>query len=157
MRFSRILVTGVVSAALATTMVFADSHNTPEAMAVKARQAHMSLYAFNLGQLGGMAKGAIEFDAGMAQAAADNLAALATMNQMSYWLPGTSTDDREGTDALPAIWQPGSDVGAKGKALAEAALAMQAAAGSLDGIRASIGAVGGACGACHKAYRKPKS
>jgi cytochrome c556 len=156
MRFSRILATGVVSAVLAGTMVFA-ANDTPQGAAAVARQSQMRLYAFNLGQLGAMAKGAVEYNAGAAQAAADNLVALATSNQMSYWIPGSSTADMEGTAALPAIWQPGSEVGAKGKALAEAALAMQAAAGSLDGIRASIGTVGGACGSCHKAYRKPKN
>jgi cytochrome c556 len=35
-------------------------------------------------------------------------------------------------------------------------MALQGAAGTLDGLRASIGPVGGACGACHKAYREPQ-
>jgi cytochrome c556 len=42
-------------------------------------------------------------------------------------------------------------------ALTEAANAMVEAAGTLDGVRSSLGAVGGACGACHKAYRAPSS
>ena len=125
--------------------------------AVKARKAHMDLYAFNLGTLGAMAKGSVDFDAAAAQAAADNLVALTSVNQMAYWLPGTSNADMEGTRALPAIWAEGSDVGDKAKALVDAAMAMQAGAGSLDGVRGAMGAVGGACGGCHKAYRAPDS
>ena len=156
MRFSRILATGAL-AALAGTMVFAEAHNTPEAMAIKARQSHMQLYAYNLGTLGNMAKGTVEFNADAAQGAANNLAALATLNQMSYWRPGTSNADSDKTKALPAIWAEGSDVGTKAKGLVEATMAMQGAAGTLEGVQASIGAVGGACGACHKAFRQPDS
>ena len=79
---------------------------------------------------------------------------------MSYWPPGTSTAELgDETKALPAGWESASmdDVMAKGGALAEAAMAMQAAAGSLEGVQASIGAVGGACGGCHKVYRQSDS
>ncbi|MCV6592722.1 MAG: cytochrome c [Silicimonas sp.] len=127
--------------------------------AVKARKAHMQLYAFSLGTLGGMAKGAVEYDAAAAKAAADNLASLAALNQMAYWAPGTSMDDLgDQTEALPAIWQEGSKAAAIGGQLAEAAAALAAVAG--DGQSAlgpALGPVGQACGACHKAYRKPKS
>jgi len=157
MALNRHVILGLTAAALTATGVFAASHTTPEGAAIKARQAQMQLYAYNIGTLGAMAKGAVAFDAGAAQAAADNLAALATLNQMSYWLPGTSTADMEGTKALPAIWQNGADVGNKAKGLVEATMAMQAAAGSLEGVQGAIGALGGACGACHKAYRQSDS
>lgn len=157
MALNRRVILGLSTVALTATAVFAGSHITPGAAAAKARQAQMQLQAFNLGILGAMAKGATPFDAGAAQAAADNLVALSSMNQMSYWLRGSSNADMEGTKALPAIWAEGSDVGAKAKGLADAALAMQAAAGSLEGIQGAIGAVGGACGACHKAYRQSDS
>ena len=75
----------------------------------------------------------------MATGAASNLAALAVLDQSSYWPTGTSTADMEGTRALPAIWESGADVGAKAKALVEATMAMEAAAGSLDGIQANMG------------------
>jgi len=156
MRFTRILATGLTAAALAGTVVFAEAHNTPEAQAIAARQAHMTLYSFNLGALGNMAKGAVEFNADAAQAAADNLAAFSGANQMAYWLPGTSNADTDKSRALPAIWAEGSDAAAKGMALHEAALVMAANAGTLDGVRANMKAVGGACGACHKPYRAPE-
>ena len=126
--------------------------------AVKARKAHMQLYSFNLGTLGGMAKGEIEYNADAAKAAAGNLAALASLSQGAYWTPGTSTDEL-GTDtrALPAIWQEGSKAGQIGGEFAEAAAALAAVAG--DGqaaLQGAIGPVGGACGTCHKAYRQPE-
>lgn len=122
--------------------------------AVKARQAHMQLYAFNLATLGGMARGNIDYDAEAASAAASNLAALTTMQTGNYWLPGTAMGELEGSNALPAIWEAGSDVGAKAAALAEASAAMNAAAGEgLDELKAAMGALGGACGGCHKSYR----
>ena len=61
--------------------------------AVTARKAHMQLYSFNLGTLGAMAKGEVEYDADAASAAAGNLAALAALSQRAYWVPGTSSDD----------------------------------------------------------------
>ena len=126
--------------------------------AVKARKAHMQLYAFNLGTLGGMAKGEIEYNAEAAQAAANNMAALSTLAQGPYWIPGTSTDELgEETRALPKIWQSGSTAGAIGGELAKASAALAEVAG--DGQAAlggAIGAVGKTCGDCHKAYRQPK-
>ncbi len=150
------VILGVAGAVVAGTIAIAGGHGGNPA--VKARKAHMQLYAHNLGILGGMAKGEADYDAGQAQAAADNLAMLATMKQMSYWPSGTSTDELgDETRALPAAWDPSNwdDLMAKSAAMTDAAAAMQAAAGSLEGVQASIGAVGGACGACHKVYRQP--
>lgn len=157
MHATRNLLFGVASASIVATAVFAGGHSTPETQAMNARQAHMQLYSFNLGTLGAMAKGDVEFDADVAQGAADNLAALASFSQGGYWLPGTSSDDIEGSRALPAIWEMGDDAMQKGLAMVEAANAMAAAAGTLEGVQGAIGAVGGACGACHKAYRAPNS
>ena len=124
--------------------------------AVKARKAHMQLYAHNLGILGGMAKGEVEYDAGAATAAANNLAALAAFDQRSYWAPGTSTAELgEETRALPAIWEEGSKAAEIGGQLAEAAAALAAVAG--DGqaaIGPALGGVGQSCGGCHKAYQQ---
>jgi len=124
--------------------------------AVKARKSHMQLYAFNLGTLGGMAKGEIEYDADAAKAAATNLATLATLSQRAYWAPGTSTAELgEETRALPAIWEAGSTAGQIGGQLAEAAQALAAVAGDgQEALGPALGPVGGACGACHKAYRQ---
>lgn len=143
---------------LAATAVFAASHaGGPFDAAIGARQSHMKLYAHNLGILGGMAKGAMEYDAAAASAAAGNLAALAAMNQMTYWPPGSDSFDNENTDALPAIWDNFADVAEKGAALAAATQAMAGVAGNgLEAVQGAIGNIGQACGGCHKKYRKPK-
>ncbi|NNE87351.1 MAG: cytochrome c [Silicimonas sp.] len=124
--------------------------------AVKARKAHMQLYSHNLGILGGMAKGEIEYDADAASAAANNLASLSTLSQRSYWAPGTSNAELgEETRALPAIWEAGSKAGEIGGQLAEAAEALAAVAGDgQESLGPALGGVGQACGACHKAYRQ---
>lgn len=155
MAFKRIAILGLGAGAFVATMAFAGGHGTPAELAVKARQAYMQLNAFNLGALGGMAKGTVPFDPVAAQAAADNLVALASMNQSAFWLPDTSSLDMDSTKALPDIWDSGSDVGAKAQDLLNAALVMQSAAGTVEGIQGAIGGVGGACAACHKAFRQP--
>jgi len=127
------------------------------AAAIKARQSHMQLYAFNLGVLGAMAKQEAPYDAAAAGAAADNLAALASLSQAGYWLPGSDSDSVEGTRALPAIWAPDSKVGEKGKDFMDAVMAMQSAAGTdLGALQAAMGPVGKSCGGCHESYRKPQ-
>lgn len=153
MALKRILLTSAVIAATAG-LAHAGSHGGNPA--VKARKAHMQLYAHNLGILGAMAKGEAEYNADAATAAANNLAALSTLNQMSYWTPGTSTAELgEETKALPAIWESGSEAAAIGGQLAEAAAALAAVAGDgQEALGPALGPVGAACGACHKGYRQ---
>lgn len=135
----------------------ADGHISEKQLeaAAKARQSHMQLYSFHLATLGGMAKDEIAYDVAVAQSAADSLAALANLSQAGYWLPGSDNENIEKTRALPAIWVEGSDIGAKGQAFVDAVLLMQAAAGTdVDALKAAMGSLGGACGACHKSYRQ---
>lgn len=121
---------------------------------VGARQALMQSYAFQIGTLGAMAKGQVPYDSAAAQTAADNLVLLSRVNSAAMWPAGSDSDSHAGTRALPALWQNFPDVAAKGMALAKAAEGMAAVAGSdLDALRGAIGPLGGACGACHKAYR----
>ncbi|HCQ66541.1 MAG TPA: cytochrome C554 [Rhodobacteraceae bacterium] len=125
--------------------------------AVKARQSQMQLYAFNLGTLGAMAKGEAEYDAEAAQGAADNLVALTSLAAGPMWAPGTDDMSIDGTRTLATMWDNFPDVMAKGTALAEAAGGMAAAAGTdLASLQAAMGPLGGACSACHKAYRAPE-
>ena len=148
---------GVVIAAVMATSAIGDGHaDKAIAAAVKARQSQMTLYAFNLGLLGGMAKGEIDYDASSASAAASNLAALAKLDQSRLWPQGSDSDalGLDTTKAAPAIWMAGSTAGEKGKALAMAAVALEdAAGGGLESLRGAMGAVGKSCGACHESYR----
>lgn len=146
-----------LTATLVAGAAFAGGHaGNP---AVSARKAHMNLYSFNLGTLGAMAKGEVEYDAAKAAGAANNIAALAALDQSGYWLPGTSTDELgDQTRALPAIWQEGSKAGEIGASFAEAAVALAAVAGDgKDAMAAAMGAVGTGCSDCHKGYRQPSN
>lgn len=156
MRISRYWVAGALVAGITAVTAAADNHIDPATMnAVKARQAHMKLYAFNISLLGGMAKGEIDYNADAASAAAGNLAALTRMDVSRMWPMGSDNAALgEATDALPAIWAEGSQVMDKGKALGEAAAAMEAAAGGgLEALQGAMGALGNSCGGCHKLYR----
>lgn len=158
MKLATVLISGAVIAAAVATTAFSGAHADKATLAaVKARQAQMTLYSFNAGLLFGMAKGDVPYDADAASAAASNLAAQAGMNQSRYWPPGSDADTLgDVTRAKAEIWQSGSKVGEKGKAFGEAVTALNGAAGGgLDSLRAAIGPVGKACGACHEDYRVP--
>ena len=141
---------------LTTGVAFSGGHGGNSA--VKARQSHMSLYAHNLGILGGMAKGEVAYDADTATSAANNLVSMSTMSHVGYWTPGTSNAELgEETRALPALWEAGSKAGEYGGDLAKAAAALAAVAGDgQEALGPALGGVGKACGACHKAYQQPK-
>jgi cytochrome c556 len=130
---------------------YADGHIES---AIKARQGQMQLYAHYLGILGGMAKGQVDYDAAAASAAANNLKAVATLDAGSLWPQGSDMDSVEGTRAKAEIWTTFPAVVEKSTAMADAATAMAAAAGTdLASLQAAMGPVGGSCGSCHKAYR----
>ncbi len=126
--------------------------------AVKARQALMQIYAFNIGQLGAMAKGEVAYDAKTAAVAAANLATAATINQGAMWQQGSDNGAMgDKTRALPEIWTTYPAIAEKGKALNEAVGALAKVAGTdLAGLRSAIGGVGKACGGCHKQFRAEK-
>jgi len=141
------LIAGAAALTLGT-MALADGH--AEDPAVVARQAHMQLYSHNIGILGGMAQGKIDYDAELAQVAADNLAAVASLDERTYWVAGTA----EGTKALPAIWENMDDFAAKQQMMTDASAAMAGVAGTdLASLQWAMGDLGGACSACHREYR----
>lgn len=124
---------------------------------IAARQGQFKLLALHVGPLVAMAQGNMEYDAAVAQAAADNLVRIAGLDQGLLWPAGSDNAAAEGTRALPAIWDDLDDFTAKLVALREASANMQAAAGQdLDALRGALGPVGGACSACHEAYRAPQ-
>lgn len=125
--------------------------------AIKARQSLMQLYSFNLGALGAMAKGNIAYDADAASAIAANLVSLSTLSQAGLWPQGSDSGSNANTAALPEIWSMYPDIATKAKALTDATAAMSLVAGTdLASLQGAMGQVGGACGACHKAYRQKK-
>jgi cytochrome c556 len=141
---------------IATVAIGADHIDPAVGAAIKARQSHMQLFAFNLGTLGGMAQGKIEYDADAAQIAASNLDALASVDFHPYFVVGSSSADASDTRALPAIWEdPEGVLAALAKLQGATAERAGSAGGGLEGLQAAMSALGGACGACHQAYRAP--
>ena len=142
---------------LVATVAVGSSHVDPAVgAAIKARQSHMQLFAFNLGTLGGMAQGKIDYNAEAAQIAADNLAALASVDFPPYFVVGSSNADVSETRALPAMWEdPEGVLAALAKLQGATAEMADPAGGGLEGLQAAMSALGGACGACHQAYRAP--
>lgn len=122
--------------------------------AVKARQSAMTLMSFNIGPLVGMARGDIEYDADLAQAAADSLSHVAQIDHGRFWVEGTHIENRDDTEALPAIWDDPEDFASKLADLRDASAAMQEVAGDgLAAVQGELRNLGGSCGACHDNYR----
>ena len=153
------IVAKIISIAMATVFVagvaFAES---PFDNHLKARQGDMRLRAFNLGILGAMAKGEVDYDAKAASAAAHNLKVLSTLNASAMWPAGSDAGALgEATTASPDLWANFPKVIVAAKAFAAAADAMDAAAGKdLASLQGAMGGVGKSCGGCHKPFRVKK-
>lgn len=130
----------------------------PMEKAVKARQGFMQMNAFNMGMLAGMAKGEVAYDAATAGMAAKNLQLASMMKNKAMWPQGSGNDNPKlKTEALPAIWAEGSDIGNKVKAFGMAAEELAAVADQgLDQMKPKFAAVGKACKGCHEDYRAKK-
>jgi len=124
--------------------------------AIKSRKAVMTLYAWNLGQLGAMAKGEADYDPQAAKTAAENIRILATMNNGASWPQGSDSTALPGqTRAKVEAWTTYPESAEINKQLAAAAIAMAEVADTgLENVQANIGAIGGACSACHTKFRE---
>lgn len=146
----------IAALAAVSTDAFADGHLEK---AVKARQGFMQVVVFNLGPLGAMAKGEMDYDAELAMSNAKNLEALSVMNTGAMWPVGSDNAalGEDKTRALPAAWAADSKVMEKHEAWAKASAELAATAGDgLDALKAGVGAVGKSCGGCHDDYRAEK-
>jgi cytochrome c556 len=130
--------------ATAAGAVFAGEATDPT---VKAWQDLMDANGGAMKTLGGMAAGKADFDAAAAGAAKDAL--VANAKKITEVFKTQASDPKSA--AKPEIWANWSDFEAKAKALEDAATALDAS--SLDSLKAGMDAVGGTCGACHKAYK----
>ncbi|WP_298431804.1 cytochrome c [uncultured Jannaschia sp.] len=132
------------------TIALAASHEAPPQ--IKARQGAMQVVGYNLGLVGGMARGDAEYDAATAQVAADNLVAM-SMLHLEPLFPA-DTLGIEGTRALPAIAENWAGFQEDWEAYGTAVTALQAVAGDgLEGVQAAMGDVGKSCGGCHDDFR----
>ena len=126
--------------------------------AVKARQAHMQLNGFFMGQLAAIAKGQMPYDAAQATGVVNSMLALNTMDVGAMWPPGSDNQALPGkTRALPEIWTTFPAIVEKSDALTKALEAMVVAAGTdLASLQGAFGAVGAGCGGCHRSFRAEK-
>ncbi len=123
---------------------------------LKARQGQFRILAINLGILGGMARGTVEYNAEAAGDAAGSIVAVSQIAQRALWPEGSDELGMDGTRAKVSIWDDWADFEAKWGDLGTAALAMQtAAAEGPEAIGGALRAMGGTCQACHEAHRVP--
>ncbi len=115
---------------------------------VKARMDLMGTIGMNTKVLGDMAGGKSAFDASAAEAA--KAALIAASAEIAAKFEPQATDPV--SEAKPEIWTNWDDYVKKAGALNAAATAIDVA--SAETIGAGMGAIGGACSDCHKAYRK---
>lgn len=157
----RIATTALMAAGLAfsTHAVLADGHGAALEKAIKARQALMQVYSFNLSGLGAMAKGEAKYDAKLASALAASLQSAAQANVGAMWPQGSDSTAMPGkTRALVKAWETYPESQKKHEALLSAAAELvKVAGGGVEGLGAAVGAVGKSCGGCHKPFRAPKN
>jgi cytochrome c556 len=119
---------------------------------VKQRQAAMTLQGKYFGPLGGMAKGAVPYDANLVARNAGYLEALSKMP----WDGFAESTKGEQSHALPAIWTDAAKFKQAQDQFQSAVTALLAASKSGDEakVKAAIGDVGKSCGACHDSFRE---
>lgn len=119
---------------------------------VKQRQAGMTLIGKYFGPLGGMAQGKVPFNAQVVQRNADYLAALSQMP----WDGFDPSTANEKSRAKPELFKETQKVKELADRFQSEVKKLQSVAKSGDEgtVKAQIGAVGKACGACHDAYRE---
>ncbi|MEY8880882.1 cytochrome c [Donghicola sp. XS_ASV15] len=146
----KLLLTTVTIGALATSALAQSATDT-----AKARRAFFTLIGYEMGTVGAMAQGKMDYDAEAASAAAADMVALTKYTMSDLFAPGTSSDDVPGeTRALPAIWEDMSGFQAAGEDFTAALMELNAVAGDgLDALRPAVGKLGGTCKACHDEYR----
>lgn len=145
------LLTKTLAAALVISagVAYAEAERTdPNAI---EREELMEKIGASTKVLGDMAGDKAPFDAAAAEAAKAVLIAAAGEIPAKFETPGAADPVSE---AKPEIWTGWDDFVAKSKVLATAVGAIDVA--SLDGVKAGMGAIGGACKDCHTTYRIQK-
>lgn len=142
--------TAIAATAALPLIAYADAAED----ALEARHGYMKMLGINMGTLSGMAKGEIEYDEAAASTAAANIEALAGYDASGLFIEGTSVDDTDDSEALPAIWENPEDFAQKFADLGEAAAgAGEAVKGGQENIGPVLQKLGGTCKACHDDYR----
>jgi len=120
--------------------------------AIKYRKNALFVMQQNFGRVAAMASGKVPFDA---KSAAESAAVAEFVSKLPWTAFGEGTDKGD-TRAKPEIWKEHAKFQEYADKLQTemSKLTVAAKAGNLDGIKAAVAATGGACKACHDAYRK---
>jgi len=121
--------------------------------AVETRQSLLHLMGWNIGPLGAMARGRIDFDTARVQTNAARLQALTQMLSDAFG-PDTRGNDVT-TEALDRIWEQPDDFASRIQDTIDASnrLVAAAATGDEDAMREAVGGLGSTCGSCHDDFR----
>lgn len=136
----------IITFAIAMSGATIHAHSV-ENPSVQKRMDVMKEIKGAMGVLGGMAKGAIAFDATAAGAAQNTLVEQSGMVAATF--EANETDPK--SEALPAIWENWDTFVEMADDLTFAAEGLDTT--SLDGMRGGLGNIGASCGACHKKFR----
>lgn len=158
-KFFLLPVAALTASVILSTTAASDGHaDKALTAAIDARQAQMQLFSYNMGILGGMAKGETAFDTGVATAAAQNLASVAKLDRSILWLDGSIQGEVPDTRAKAEIWTDAAGFKKSATDLEAAADGLVAATGAdVSALQTAMGAAGKTCSACHETYRGPRN
>jgi cytochrome c556 len=150
------LISLALAATLTTPLVFAKEASSEKQAntAVDFRKAVLQLVRSNMGPLGAMAKGQIDYDADVITTNSLRIGQLALM-MGDYFELDTRQFPVE-TDAKDVVWDEMDDFKSKTKDLINAAANLQRVALTKDdsNYRKAIGDLGSTCKACHDKFKK---
>lgn len=123
--------------------------------AIKYRQGAFTVMAAHVSRLGAMAQGKAPFDA---KAAAEHADIVQTLSRLPATAFVEGSDKGAPNRAKPEIWKEAPKFKAANDRMVDAVAKLDAAAktGSLDALKAAMGAVGQSCKACHDDFRAEK-
>lgn len=126
------------------------AHQGVQNLAVKARMDGMRAIAENLKTIGMMARGATEFDAEAAKAAAAAIASHAS--DVPKLFEANETDPK--SEARQEIWTNFEDFRAKASVLENVAVGLSTSIAAPEDLGPAMGSLGASCKSCHSIYRE---
>ncbi|MDR9440811.1 MAG: cytochrome c [Halomonas sp.] len=146
----------IAAATLTTALLASTSSQADVDKAIEYRQDALSVMAWQIGPLGDMAQGKIDYDAEEFARRAENLDAVADLPWEGF-VEGSLRGDNHGvdTDALAEIADDWEDFESRQQALVEEAakLAELAQGDDFAAMRQQVASVADTCKGCHDNYR----
>ncbi|TDR57401.1 cytochrome c556 [Halomonas ventosae] len=146
----------LIAATLTTALLASTSSQADVDKAIEYRQDALGVMAWQIGPLGDMAQGKIDYDAETFARRAENLAAVAPLPWEGF-VEGSLRGDDHGvdTDALADIAEDWEDFESRQQTLIEetATLAELARGDDFAAMRRQVATVADTCKGCHDNYR----